>query len=66
MNQLTLDLDLKPIRNKGGFYWVCPHCVHLPQTSLAWKPPDYCTGACPYCGRRYTFGSVMGKEELAE
>ena len=66
MNQLTLGLDLDPIRNKAGLYWVCPHCVHLPQTSLIWKPPDDNAGVCVYCKRRFEFESAMGKEELAE
>ena len=68
MNQLTLDLDLKPILNLTGHFWCCPHCAHLSQrkTSLTWKPPDYRAGVCVHCGRRFEFNSPYGHGERGE
>lgn len=66
MNQLTLDLDLRPVRSRDGHFWCCPHCVHLSQRkmSLIWKLPNHHAGVCVHCQRRFEFDSPYGREEL--
>lgn len=66
MNQLTLDLELKPVMNEAKIFWCCPHCIPLigDQFSLIWQPPDQRVGRCVNCKREFTFESRYGTDEL--
>lgn len=66
MNQLSLDLELKPVMNEERIFWCCANC--LPITgggySLTWQPPDQHVGKCEHCGREFAFDSRYGEDEL--
>ena len=66
MNQLTLDLDLKPVMNDAKIFWCCPHCITVTdgEYSLTWQPPDQKVGECILCKRRFVFESAYGTDEL--